>query len=223
MCDGVVDIWTVNLDRLPQDWVRHFRVLDAKEVERGYRFRQRSLARRFWAAHTALRIILARYLDCEPAEIRFALDGLGKPHVVDAVDLFFNMSHSDGVALIGVSGASPLGVDIEVVRPIPEAMAIVAEQFGPAEASLLRRADADVRNEVFLKVWTLIEAVLKGKGTGLTAGLRSVRVREGRGGLIASFAGFEARSVRAGRGITAALAVERPCVLRRRSLGASWV
>jgi 4'-phosphopantetheinyl transferase len=68
-----------------------------------------------------------------------------------------------------------LGLDLERVHaqrdPLP-----LAKRFAASETALLTGLTAEQRPEVFTLLWTVKEAVLKARGTGLTARLDSVTV-----------------------------------------------
>ena len=82
--------------------------------------------------------------------------------------LQFNMSHCDDVAVVGLSRGCAIGVDIERVRAIPDADAIVACYFSRRENeaySILRPCD---KLEGFFNCWTRKEAFIKAVGDGLS-------------------------------------------------------
>jgi phosphopantetheinyl transferase len=75
----------------------------------------RPQARRRWvAARWALRGVLARYLEREPAEIELRLGGRGKPMLAPrGASLRFNLSHSGELALVAVVRNREVGVDVQ--------------------------------------------------------------------------------------------------------------
>lgn len=114
--------------------------------------------------------LLARYLDADPATLRFATGEHGKPHLADAAGLDFNISHSRGVLLVGI-GRTALGVDIEVAHRGRPVMDLATRYFAPAEADALARLDPALRAAAFLRLWSCKEAILKALGTGIGFGL----------------------------------------------------
>lgn len=90
----------------------------------------------------------------------------GKPVVANAPDLHVNLAHSDTLAVVAVSTLSPVGVDVERLRPVGEAL--IATACTPGESDRLRgRAPAE-REREFLQLWTAKEAFLKACGRGLS-------------------------------------------------------
>ena len=76
-------------------------------------------------ARALLRIILARYLGREPAELRFSYSKKEKPALDPteaSSDLAFNISHPGGIALLAFSRGREIGVDIVQVCCSPDLM-----------------------------------------------------------------------------------------------------
>lgn len=120
------------------------------------------------AARWALRHVLARYLDAEPAEIALALDPDGKPRLAEGADrLHFNLSHSGGLALLAISGKHPVGVDVEEVRPDRDPVALAEGALDAEDIDAVREAGASERALVFHRRWARHEARLKCLGVGI--------------------------------------------------------
>jgi len=107
-----VDVWTVPL----VDSESGFVCLSYDETARANRFKFEKDRMRWSAARSALRTILARYTGADPAQIAFAVGAHGKPFLMECADVEFNLSHAGDWALIAVTRAIPVGVDIERVR-----------------------------------------------------------------------------------------------------------
>jgi len=90
----------------------------------------------------------------------------GKPRLGSG-EIAFNLSHSGHEALIGIGTVGEIGVDVETVRPIPEADALVAEYCGPSEREIWLRTAPVQRERWLLQCWTRKEACLKSIGAGL--------------------------------------------------------
>ena len=168
-------LWRVDLDAAPApDAVR---ALSAAESERARRFvfaRDRS---RYVAAHVALRQTLAGPARHHAAQLRFTAGRFGKPALEAAGGLHFNLSHSQGVALIALSGEAEVGVDVELVRPMNDASDLAANYFDPAERDALSAiGPGPARDLAFFRCWTRKEACLKAAGVGLGLDTRSFHV-----------------------------------------------
>ncbi len=77
-------------------------------------------------ARGVLRTLLGMYLRREATEIRFDVMGNDKPVLSHGEPLYFNVSHSGDKVLLGFTRAGELGVDIEWVREMNEAVQIAA-------------------------------------------------------------------------------------------------
>ena len=178
-----VHVWRIALDRA--DWRQSLApgLLADDEVVRAHRVRVEEDQRRFAVCRANLRMILSRYLDCRPADVRFRTGSHGKPFLDPATHgqrLRFNVSHSHELALVGVTAAGEVGVDIERVRPLEDIDAIVARHFSLRERRAFARAAPADRLRTFFRRWTLKEAYLKALGVGLSGPLDAVDVAIGR-------------------------------------------
>ncbi|GAB3760490.1 4'-phosphopantetheinyl transferase superfamily protein [Ramlibacter monticola] len=137
----------------------------------------------------ALRGLLAKVTGARPDELRLRRDDRGKPSAVLASGQpvqAFNVSHSNGVLAIAIGPDAPaVGVDVEGPAPglAPDVEALARSHFSPAERAEVLGAAANERMRVFMRVWTLKEAVLKTTGDGLAHPLRTVEVSGARGTL----------------------------------------
>jgi phosphopantetheine--protein transferase-like protein len=70
--------------------------------------------------------------------------------------------------MIVVTAKVPVGVDLEPLRPFPNALSIARHYFTASETHLIARTHERTRAAHFLTVWTRKEAYLKATGLGLT-------------------------------------------------------
>ena len=179
LAPGEVEVWAACLDELPEAALGV--PLSADERERGARFRFERDRRRFVTARGLLRVLLGRYLDLDPAGLRFAHGPRGKPFLAEADGLRFNLSHSGGVALLAFARGRELGVDIEEERPVPEAADIAGHYFSAREGAELKSLRADEQTAAFFRCWTRKEAFVKATGDGLSRPLDGFDVTLGPG------------------------------------------
>jgi len=179
LADDEVHVWIASLDALAPNLPQLTETLSASELYRAGRFQFGLDRSRFIARRGLLRILLARYLDADPAQLSFSCGPYGKPEfsgLRDATPLQFNSSHSSGLVLFAVARRVPVGVDIERLRPIPDIDRIAAKFFSSRENTMLGTVPAGQRLEAFFNCWTRKEAYLKATGDGITDGLLQIEV-----------------------------------------------
>lgn len=166
---GRCDLWRVDLDGLAAGpgGDPACAPLDPIECARAARFVFERHRRAYVAARTALRRVLGAYLGLEAGEVPLLAAPFERPYLRGRT-LDFNLSHSDGVALIAVAAAPPLGVDVERLRPLRDALELAQRLYVAEEIDRVVAAqEGEPRQRVFLTCWTRKEAVLKSTGIGL--------------------------------------------------------
>ena len=166
-----VHAWCVALDVPAETVSRLSAILPADARDRSARFHFERDRRRFVVAHGALQDLLAAYLEVDPACIRFVYNAFGKPALGPEFGsrIKFNLSHSAGYALIGVTAGAEIGVDLERIREgaQPEHAEIARRFFTPAEVDELSRLPDHLQAPAFFRYWTRTEAYVKARGEGL--------------------------------------------------------
>jgi 4'-phosphopantetheinyl transferase len=122
----------------------------------------------YYVQHTMMRLLLARYAGIAPADLVFAPGPHGKPALVGAGDLEFNLSHTYGVALLAVARDIAVGIDVERLDARIEQRELGRIVLAPDEVAASRAE--------FLRIWCRKEAALKATGVGLVDDLTAVSV-----------------------------------------------
>jgi 4'-phosphopantetheinyl transferase len=164
-------------DSLASDFARAS--LSRDEKDRANRFHRKIHKTRFIAGRSLIRLVLGRYLGVQPATLRFIYSREGKPALDPSFtrsDLRFNLAHSEDLALLAVTRSGEIGVDVEHIRPIPDAAALVARFFSSRESHSFNQLPEDVRPAAFFNLWTRKEAWLKATGEGIAHSLNQVEV-----------------------------------------------
>ena len=146
-------------------------MLSEHERIRADRFLRPQDARHFRAARATLRLLLGAYSGTDPASLRINTGFAGKPFLEEAAAFGrweFNLSHSGGWALIGVTRLGPIGVDLEAMRALPEHRELARQNFAPGEVSALEALSPADRLAGFYRCWTRKEAVVKALGAGMS-------------------------------------------------------
>lgn len=193
-----VELWAARLERplTERETAVMLDLLPSERRERVLRLKQPEKRREVLCAYMLLRLALReRYQWREfPAICRSAQ---GKPCFPEHPEVHFNLSHTAGAVLVGLSD-QPVGVDIEKLRPVSRrAMYALA---------------GVTTEEAFFRSWVRREARVKRTGAGVAAMLRSeAPLRQGEAYYeMETFPGYVA-GVATGDG-------ERPDKVRRYSL-----
>ncbi len=120
--------------------------------------------------------VLAAYLAIPVDQVRIARTATGKPWLPEHTWLRFNLSHSAHSAAIALCREHEVGVDLERVSgKVAVKKAIAQRFFHPDEQRWLALDEANYVTR-FTQLWSIKEAWLKARGTGLTQPLGSFSV-----------------------------------------------
>lgn len=148
-------LWAARLDRplTEEEAAAMLALLPGERRERLLRVQQAERRREPLCAYFLLRRALwEQYRWKEIPKI--ARTRQGKPYFPAFPQVHFNLSHTAGAVLVGLAG-SPLGVDIERVRPVGR--------------RVMRRLAAADTEEAFFRTWVRREARSKRSGAGIAA------------------------------------------------------
>jgi 4'-phosphopantetheinyl transferase len=165
---GQVHVWQVELDVGESELLLNRELLDQSEKARAASFKFERDRTRWIMARATLRRIVGQYLNLPAHQVNFQCSALGKPFVAPELGLEFNLSHSADLALYAFS-TKPVGIDVESIRDVPEALDIAATYFSQPELAELTKTSLENRPAVFLRHWVRHEALLKAQGVGLAS------------------------------------------------------
>jgi 4'-phosphopantetheinyl transferase len=171
---GEIHVWTARLVDDDRATAGLLPILDQEERARAAKFSFERDRTRFIQTHGIVRRIMASYGDADAAALIFARNSFGKPYLLswaNGPNLQFSVSHSGDYCLLAVRRDHPVGVDIEKVRDLPQAIDVAQSYFTPRENRALAAMRGTARQEAFFVLWTHKEATIKGLGIGLAANL----------------------------------------------------
>jgi 4'-phosphopantetheinyl transferase len=171
-------VWCANLNLTPDKIDQLLQTLSPDEKERANRFIALQHRQYFIAARGILRQILGHYLQQLPQKVTFKYQEHGKPQLDGELTgkLFFNLTHSHGIALYAVCLNKELGVDIEQIARTLPAQQIAQRFFSAAEYKTLAQLPAQEQLAAFFNCWTRKEAFVKAMGAGLSYSLHQFDV-----------------------------------------------
>ena len=174
---GVARIWHWPLDVSALEVADLKKVLSPDEMERAERYRFDQHRNEFILTRALLRIVLASYTAQSPESLSFDYSAQGKPALKNGrPDLRFNVSHTEGLAVLALVREREIGVDAEKIRPQPDAQKLAKRFFSAREQLFLGKLSGDELQRAFFRCWTRKEAYIKAKGEGLSIPLHAFDV-----------------------------------------------
>ena len=163
-----IRVYRADLDLLSER--ASFSLLDEIEKNRAAGISNRSARHEFVKGRALLRLLLSKHTGRPAGTFEFATGENGKPVLLGSHDIHFNVSHSDGTALVAIASAE-IGVDIERIDGSVDYAGVAQSVFSRSEIEMLREASDARRGEVFFSIWTRKEAYLKATGAGFSSNL----------------------------------------------------
>jgi 4'-phosphopantetheinyl transferase len=154
-------------------------LLDVHERNHLARLRHHEDRRSYLAAHAGARLILGHAVGRLPNDLQFEASTNGKPVLLGHPQEFdFSLSHARGAVAVAVA-PMPIGVDVEPLREVDHLDSMIALVLAAEEQAVLRKASKASRSRMFLRYWTLKEALLKAAGLGFAVSPNEVIVDAG--------------------------------------------
>lgn len=144
-------------------------LLTQDEIQRANRFRFELHRERYIIGRGILRKLLNQYTGKSADQIEIAYGPHGKPYLANnPLDIHFNLSHSDDLALYAFTIHKEMGIDIQKMED--DFKESIAKRFFSAEEynELMQLSDQE-RVIGFYRLWASKEAFIKNIGKGLFA------------------------------------------------------
>ncbi len=177
-----VDLWFLTLDHSDSDTDEFAQTLSDSEQARAQRFVQRRDRSRFIVGRYAMRCVLSKALNLSPKQVSLGLGPQDKPVSKDNPRLAFNLSHSQGLAVLALvdhfatnssveeGSEAPksfeLGVDIEKAQALSDPQVLFKHCLCERELAGVLALGEHAQGAVFFEIWVRKEACLKALGVG---------------------------------------------------------
>lgn len=189
-----MDLWWRNFRTLDQVVIIHVDLtadsareesalnwLDEDELHRFQRFQTNDGKRQFALCRSALRASLVNTLGCKNEDLRLSDSRQSKPVATvcgKLVHCEFNVSHSQRHGLIALSENGKVGIDVEerVVRHDIDGE--ISKVFSPFERKALSNTFGENKVQMFFRLWTIKESVIKAIGEGFRFDTSSFTIPE---------------------------------------------
>jgi 4'-phosphopantetheinyl transferase len=198
LASGEIHVWIARLSNDHHAISDSLRLLSGDERARAAQFAFEQDRVRFIQTKAIVRRILADYCGADGATLGFARNRHGKPYLIPQAaspNLQFSVSHSGDFCMLAVLRGHAVGVDVEKLRDLPQAMDIVQSYFTPAERRALAALPERAQREAFFVLWTHKEAIVKGLGVSLAAHLGRLEFERDRAGQLRLAAWDDDRSI----------------------------
>lgn len=170
-----VHIWQVNLSALKSYTAQFINLLSMDEKVRFSKFKFTILQEKFAIGRASLKILLSKYLEILPKDVVLSYTKSGKPFLSDS-NLCFNLSHSGDYALIAITNAQSIGIDIEEIKPIDDLDTVAKLIFSEKEYHHWLSLSHMEQESAFYQSWVKKEALSKGTGEGLNLSFNTLEV-----------------------------------------------
>jgi 4'-phosphopantetheinyl transferase len=177
-----VHLWAMfDHEQIAESVVNRYRdtILNSEERLREMAYLRAATRRQYVLARALLRTALAQCVGLEPAELFFVTSASGKPSLLEQQAggglIEFNISHTSGAIVLGVTQNRKIGVDVERVRARRVSTQALPTFFDDDECEAIMAAPESTRAAVFCRYWTLKESYVKAIGATLPAAMRNVR------------------------------------------------
>lgn len=175
--DASIRVWFTDLDQQKTETTQ-FSWLSTSEKVRAARLKSPLARQRYVTSRVFTRRLLSDLTGILPENLEILADKCGKPylnlpvaahHLSSESLLRFNISHSENAFCIATALGSRVGVDIEVVNPNLDVLAISDASLQPEDIDRVQRSSLDERSLVFYRIWTRREAFAKMLGHGVSS------------------------------------------------------
>lgn len=175
MSNSEVYLWHAVPSRMSGGGDRN--LVSPEEAKRAGEFAFQKDRELYLCSRILLRMALSSLIDVPPEQWRFSAGPLGKPQIdspSEGRSLQFNLSHTQGMIVCGVTQGNSVGVDVERLDRDVDIEGI-AQRFHADEYRRIFALPAHKQREAFFTIWTLKEAYAKACGCGLSNGFGTSR------------------------------------------------
>lgn len=172
---GIVDVWTLENAQVRPGIEYMFQVLDLSDRYRADFYKDQTTCTNFIISRAFLKLLITNYTGIPVNEQKIIKNAFGKPEL-PGCDVLFNISRSNGIAVLAFCRRKEIGIDIEDTSQLKVSSDLIDKVFSPSEKAKLAQLEQRKYSECFFHVWTQKEAYLKAVGVGLSQEMREVSV-----------------------------------------------
>ena len=175
--NGNIDIWKVYVPNVIGRADEYMSFLSSDELHKSQTFINDIDRNSYIVKRIYLRKVLSGYLKIPPSNVVFEYSEHNKPYLSISDHIEFNISKVDDYLIIGIANRWSLGVDIKVMDEKVDLYHMIYRTMSKEEISSI--LNNDFPREVFYRMWTRKNALLKGLGVGRSESMREISCCEG--------------------------------------------
>lgn len=183
-----IHLWFASDEIDGKQAISYRKLLSADERERERRFRFEKDRDRFSITRTLVRTVLSRYEPVDPRDWVFTANAYGRPQIdcsrMGTANISFNISHTAGLVVLGVTRGRAVGVDVEKICARISPIETAKQAFSAMELAGLSRLPAEQQLDRFFEYWTFKESYIKARGVGVSMPLDKFSIQLERDGLV---------------------------------------
>ena len=173
LTSGDIHLWLAFYNSIEDEQLlRSYRgLMSDTETEREARFHFPDDRLRYLVTRALVRTVLSQCAPVSPEDWAFSANKYGRPEIANApagVNISFNISHTKGLIVLGVTHGRALGVDVENVRSRKISPGIPERFFAAEEVKALSTQPPEQQHDRFFEYWTFKESYVKARGMGLS-------------------------------------------------------
>jgi 4'-phosphopantetheinyl transferase len=148
--------------------------LSPADRERAARFHRAEDRHRFIAGRGLLAALLRQSGEAASVPLQLDLTEHDRPFLPNSPQLAFSISHAGTVVAVALARNARVGLDVEALDRRVDFAAVAERIFNPADLARFHALPESGQPRAFFRAWTGKEAILKGRGVGLSGGLQSI-------------------------------------------------
>lgn len=172
---GEVQVYLVDLSAQIEREITTGEGLSTAELARSQTYKFDQDSQRFLARRVVLCSLLAQISGIPVKEIDYEVSPNGRLSLAAGAPSF-SLSACGNTAAYAFTVDGPVGIDLEMVRPLDDLPGLIQHSFSPVEQAALENLPEALRQDAFYHVWTQKEAYLKACGLGFSVEPNTVTV-----------------------------------------------
>jgi 4'-phosphopantetheinyl transferase len=169
-----INLWYLLTDEISDEYLlaQYRSLMSEQEHNKEQSFRFEKDRHSYMLTRALVRIVLSQFATIAAKDWIFKTNLYGRPEISNddpsIKEIVFNISHTKGLIILGVTHGNALGVDVENVLHRKAPIEIAKNFFSRKEIEDILSLPEGRQQKRFFQYWTLKEAYIKARGVGLS-------------------------------------------------------